>query len=239
MNLQRLQHYIAEYRKFLRRNREYDGAFIWESQAVWQKNFDIDAPDFGNTFEAALQNSYSKRLWKANNYLPKSMMLKFAEMQPDFVRYMFKDLFDEDKEIGGRTGRFVFHCDELLKEYKEKNPRSVENNHFHDDDFHAVSLYLAFQYPDRYTAFEFKDFQTMMQKLGTRDVPQLSDFGRYAKVARTLFKLLSKDEDLLKFHKNRLEDNRFTCYKGESMLLVYDFIKVCVNERKVRDFSPV
>lgn len=235
MNLKKLEHYIGEYRKFLRRQRDYDGAFVWESQKHWQQNFDIDAPDFASNYSNALQNSYSKRLWKGDNYLPKEMMRKFAEMQPDFVRYMFKDLYDEKKEITGRVGRFVFHCDELLKEYKDKNPRSIENNHFHDDDFHAVSLYLSFQFPEKYTVYEFGDFQKMMQKLGSLDVPQLNDFGRYVKTSRTLYKLLCRDEKLLDFHKKRLVTGEFDTYKEESMLLVYDFIKVCVNFREVRD----
>lgn len=227
MNLKKLQHYTAEYRKFLRRNRDYDGAFVWESQKHWQQTFDLDAADFPKNYATSLQNSHSKRLWKGDNYLPKEMMRKFAEMQPDFVRHIFKDLMKEEKEIDGRVGRFVFHCDELLTEYKEKNPRSNENNHFHDDNFHIVSLYLAFNYPDKYAIYEFRDFREMMIKLGSTNIPEINDFGRYVKVTNTLYKLLSKDEELVKFHKKRL--NSENLYQGESRLLVYDFIKVCVN----------
>lgn len=227
MNLKKLQHYTAAYRKFLRRNRDYDGAFVWESQAHWQKTFDLDAANFSKNYAASLQNSYSKRLWKGDNYLPKEIMQKFAEMQPDFVRHIFKDLMKEEKEIDGRVNRFVFHCDELLKEYKEKNPRSNENNHFHDDNFHIVSLYLAFQYPAQYAIYEFHDFREMMIKLGSTNIPEVNDFARYVKVTNTLYKLLTRDEDLVKFHKARLNSDKL--YQGESRLLVYDFIKVCVN----------
>ncbi len=232
MNLKKLQHYIAEYRKFLRRSRDYDGAFVWESQQIWQQTFDLDAADFSKNYATSLQNSYSKRLWKGDNYLPKEMMLKFSQMQPEFVRHMFKDLLNENKEITGRVGRFVFHSDELLKEYKEKNPRSNENNHFHDDDFHIVSLYLSFQYPDKYAIYEFNDFRKMLVKLGSTKIPEVNDFSRYAKVANTLYKLLSKDEDLMKFHKKRLDTDNL--YQEESFLLVYDFIKVCVNFKEIR-----
>ena len=237
MNLKKLQHYIAQYRKFLRRNPDYDGVFVWESQQIWQNNFDLDAPDFAKMYDTALQNSHTKRLWKGNNYLPKQMMLKFAQASPDFVRSMFRDLFNENKEIVGRVGRFVYHCDELLREYKTKNPRSNENNHFHDDNFHIVSLYLAFQYPTEYAICEFKDFSKMLALLGSTDVPEIADFGRYAKVSRTLYKLLSKDEDLMKFHKTRLKKDGL--YQEESLLLVYDFIKACVNFREVRAFREV
>lgn len=234
MNLKKLQYYTAEYRKFLRRNADYEGIFVWHSQKYWQDNFDINAPVFAETYDAALQNDHSKRLWKADNYLPKEIMFNFAKMQPDFVRYMFKDLFDESKEIGGRVGRFVFHCDELLKEYKAKNPRSVQNNHFHDDEFHAVSMYLAFQYPSEYALFEFFDFRKMMQLLGSLDVPEIADFTRYVKTSRTLFKLLEREEDLMAFHKKRIKNSPLKIYEDRSMLLVYDFIKVCTNERSIK-----
>jgi len=76
----------------------------------------------------------------------------------------------------------------------------------------------------------------MLVKLGSTKIPEINDFSRYAKVANTLYKLLSKDEDLMRFHKKRL--NTKNLYQGESFLLVYDFIKVCVNFREIRP-APV
>ena len=81
------------------------------------------------------------------NFFPKEMMLKFIEMAPDFVRNMFRDLFNENKEVENRISRFQFCCDSLLSEYKSKFPLTIENRHFHLEN-HMISMYLCFRFPE-------------------------------------------------------------------------------------------
>jgi len=143
-------------------------------------------------------------------------------MEPEFVQSMFRDLFFEERDIVGRVDRFVFHCDELLREYKEQNPRSIENNHYHDDGYEMVSWYLSFRYPEQYAPHCFPAFQQLLQLLGTRAVPKSSDFGRFCKIAKTLFKLLEKDGEVLELHQKRLGNNG-RLYLEKSLLVVEDF----------------
>jgi hypothetical protein len=232
MNLQKIQAAFQKYKNYVRRqaiqkskNRLPDKVlFKWESLKTFQDNWDIDAPDFGEMYDRSLQNSETKRLWKRENYEPKRVMLKFIDMQPDFVRYMFKDLFDESKEIVGRVDRFVFHCDELLREYKELHPRSIENNHYHDDGYQIVSTYLAFRYPEQYSIYNFDRFQKLLDLMGVKDIPQSSDFARFCKVMKTLYKLMSREEDILKFHLERLSPEKH--FMGNSLLIVEDFYRM-------------
>ena len=235
MNLQKLQHYTGEYRKYLRRQKNFDRGFAWQAQAHWQKNFDPHAPDFAANYDAALQSPHSKRLWKTDQYFPKDRMLTFATAQPDFVRFMFKDLFDEEKDLEGRAGRFVFHCDQLLKEQQDLRPRAALARHFHDDNFRMLSVYLSFQYPEKYAIYNFADFKTTMQKLGSMDVPAVNDLERFTKLVRTLFIFLNKDEKLAQFHKIRLSD--FPGADPQSRLLVWDFLKVIAAGRGIRPFA--
>lgn len=222
MNLNKLQGYIAEYKTFLQRDpRRNSMLYKWESLQHFQENWDLDAPDFAEMYDRILQNSQTRRIWKRENYDAKGMMLKFIKMAPDFVRDMFKDLFFEERDIVGRVDRFVFHCDELLREYKEQNPRSIENNHFHDDGYGMVSWYLSFKYPELYAPHNFAAFQQLLQMLATRDVPQTADFGRFCKVARTLYKMLEKDDEVLEIHQNRLKHELL--YQDKSLLVVEDF----------------
>jgi len=113
MNLQKIKNYIAEYKLHLQNSRELENAFKWESLKSFQDNWDIDAADFGKMYDASFQNQTSRRLWKGDNFFPKEMMLKFIELSPDFVRNMFRDLFDEKKEVENRITRFQFCCDRL------------------------------------------------------------------------------------------------------------------------------
>ena len=235
MNLQKIQAAIQKYKNYVRRQANQNAKhrlplnilYKWESLKIFQENWDIDAPDFAEMYDRSLQNSETKRLWKGRSYEPKMVMLKFIEMQPDFVRFMFKDLFNEEKEIIGRVDRFVFHCDELLREYKELNPRSIENNHYHDDGYQIISLYLTFRYPSNYTLYHFESFQRLLDILGVKDIPQSGDFARFCKVMRTLFKLMSKEEDLLDFHQKRL--NKENHFMGNSLLIVEDFYQMLIH----------
>lgn len=222
MNLQNLTDALAAYKDFLRKNPLHDPYWKWESLRVFQENWDIHAPDFKGMYDRSLQNSKTRRLWKRENYEPKDMMLLFIELNKEFVRQIFQDLFAENKEVDSRIDRFVFHCDELLREYRETRPRSVINNHFHDDNYQMVSLYLAFRYPTIYTPYHFDAFKKLMEQLGSRDIPQVNDVGRFFKVMRTLSNFLKKDEEILKIHQKRLDPAKH--FAGETLLVVEDFM---------------
>ena len=228
MQLKRIQHYLQQYRKYLQTpSAQGQGLYIWESQRIFQENWDMDAEDWPAMYDSALQNSKTKRLWKREAYEPKRMMLELARMQPDFVRHMFFDLFNEEKSLEGRVGRFVYYCDMLLQEYKDQHPRSIDNNHYHDDDYQMVFLYLAFRYPARYTFYAPAGFRLLLQKLGSPDIPQANDMERFAKVMHTLYKFMQKEEGLLELHRRRLVEGLH--YTGESLLVLYDFYQYCTD----------
>ncbi len=224
MNLQKLNDTIQAYKSFLKSNTRHDPYLKWESLKVFQENWDIEAPDFRNMYDRSLQNSRTRRLWKRENYEPKDMMLKFIGLNSEFVRYMFQDLFNENKEVDGRIDRFVFHCDELLREYKDTHPRSVENSHFHDDNYQMVSLYLAFRYPELYAPYDFESFRKLLQLLGSMDVPKVNDVGRYFKVMRTVYKFLQKDGEVLEIHRQRIKPGLH--FEGETLLVAEDFMRM-------------
>lgn len=221
MNLQKLTQAIQQYKQFLLSNPNHHPYWKWESQLIFQNNWDIDTKDFYSMFDQSLQNSHTRRLWKREHYAPKDMMLKFIQTSEDYVRFAFQDLFNENKEIEARVDRFVFYCNELLKEYKEKHPTTVENSHHHDDNYEIISHYLAFRYPVVYTPYQFDYFKKLLQNLGSRDVPKVNDTDRYFKVMRTINNFIKKDEEILAIHEERLD--QATQFPGETLLVVEDF----------------
>lgn len=237
MQLKRIQHFFGEYRKFLEQPGARNRMYIWESQRIFQENWDMDAEDWPAMYDSALQNSQTRRLWKREAYEPKRMMLELARMQPDFVRHMFSGLFNEEKQLEGRASRFVYYCDMLLQEYKEQHPRSIENNHYHDDDYQMVSLYLAFRYPEKYTLYDAPAFTRLLELLGSGDIPRANDIERFAKVMQTLYKLMQKEEGMLDLHRRRLQEGLH--YTGESLLVLYDFYQFCAHPpRWVQEYAP-
>lgn len=225
MQLKLIQQGLAAYKNFLPTPAAQARLYAWESQRIFQQHWDADATDFGEMYDRSLDNSQTRRLWKRENYETKQMMQAFIALAPDMVRHAFLDLYNEEKDSAARADRFVFYCDELLRAYREKYPLSVENNHYHDDSYGMIALYLAFHYPERYTLCDFAAFRTLLQQLGSPDVPVANDFARFCKVTRTLYGFMQKDPELLSLHRQRLQPARH--YIGESLLVVWDFYQFC------------
>ena len=224
MNLQKLNRAIGQYKNFLQSNLRHDPYWKWESQRIFLENWDIEATDFAGMFDRSLQNSQTRRLWKRENYAPKDMMLKFIGYNEDYVRFSFRDLFDENKDIEGRADRFTFYCDQLLKGYKESHPLTVENSHYHDDNYQMISLYLAFRFPAVYAPYDFIVFKKLMQQLGSLDVPKINDMPRYFKVVRTIYNFIKKEKEILDIHRQRLSAGQH--YMEETLLVAEDFCRV-------------
>ena len=220
MNLQKIQQYISDYKKHLQSTRDFEEGYKWESLQVFQNNWDIETADFGKMYNASFQNSETRRLWKGDNFFPKEMMLKFIEIAPDFVRNMFRDLFDENKDVENRISRFQFCCDSLLSEYKSKFPLTIENRHFHLEN-HMISMYLCFRFPEQYLLFEYPPFKQAMINIGVTNLPTQFDITRFFKVARTLNTFLQKDQELVNFHKVKLRPQ--VHFMENTLLLVNDF----------------
>ena len=224
MQLKKIQDYFQRYHRHLKTLREHPASLHWESLWHFQRNWDEEAEDFAAMYDRSLENSQSRRLWKGHNYFPKEMMLKLIQVQPDYAWAMFRDLFDESKAIDGRIGRFKAGCDELLRIYKAKYPRSVENNHFHEDN-RMISLYLSFRYPMQYCPFDYPSFQRTMEKLGTTNIPASFEIERFFKTSRTLYNFAIKEEGLLEAQRQLLPVDH--SYEGESLLLMLDFYHFC------------
>lgn len=225
MQLKQIQYQLSVYKDFIKSPKSEARLYAWESQRIFQGNWEIEAKDFGEMYDRSLDNAQTRRLWKRENYEPKRLMLDFIALEPEMVRQAFQDLFNEEKDIEARVDRFVFYCDELLNAYKEKYPLSVENNHYHGDNHAIISLYLAFRYPNIYTLYDHDAFKILLQKLGSPDIPQAADFGRFCKVMRTLYNFIQKDPELLYLHHKRLDPRRH--FMEESLLVVWDFYQFC------------
>ncbi len=224
MQLKKIQEVLEQFKTHLLSEQKEQHLYVYESQKIFQENWNLEASDLAEMYNRSLNNTQTRRLWNRENYEPKRMMLEFWRMQPDFVKQMFQDLYNESKSIDGRVGRIVFYCDELLTEYLEKHPRSREGKHFHQDGYQIVSLYLAFRYPDQYTLYSLDRFKRLLTALGVPELPATHDFERFCKVTRTMWNFMQKDEELMAAHRERLEENKH--YQGVSLLPVYELMQI-------------
>ncbi len=220
MQLKKIESRIEEFKLFLKSKHAYNSVYLWDIQLNFQDKWDLADADLVNMYNQSLQSKVSNRLWNQRGFEPKKMMALFFELEPDYTKSIFVDLFDDDKEIDGRLDRFQYYAGQLLLMYKKKNPESIENNHY--QNHRIISLYLAMKFPNLYTLYDYEEFVHLLNAIGTIKIPQHDDFPRFVKIARTLYNFLKKDDALIALHEARFKD--FEVYPSDSLLLIYDFI---------------
>lgn len=91
---------------------------------------------------------------------PEGMIEDFAEREPDTVRAMFKDLFDESKDIVERFHSFKQKSADLLERVG-----NGAKNHFQDE--RTIALYLWLRYPDKYYVYQYTQARNLSIALGS------------------------------------------------------------------------
>ena len=229
MKLHLINQYLERYGQYLGRETATERLFIWESQRIFQERWDLDATDLPAMYASSLDNTESRRLWNREHYEPKRAMLEFLGEQPDFIRGMFRELFDERKSMDGRCARFSYYCDQLLEAHREERPKSPLPDHYHGEDYRMISLYLAFRYPANYAPYEFDLFRQLLEAFEAPKIPQANDLPRYFKLMGTLRQLILKNEVVVRRHRQRLDPDKH--FMEETLLLAYDFSCFVVEAR--------
>ena len=219
MKVDKINAYKELFREHLEVTQSYNELYKYDALAHFQQNWDLGVLDLAATYNKSFSSELSGRLWGGSQNSAKEMMLKFIEQDKEFVRSMFRDLYDEKKDLGMRVNRFQLHCDELLTTLHEKHPN--QNHHYHTTD--EVGLYLAFNAPETYALYHYASFSIMMQRLDSRSIPEAFETERYFKLCSGLYKLLSRDQLLVDLHISK----RGEYYDQPTMLMVNDFISIC------------
>lgn len=172
-------------------------------------------PDGGNLLTSAM-------------YYPYRMMYTFAQREPETVRALFRGLFDEDKPLSLRYARFRDGCDACLERYRNAEPaHDKAKNHY--QDLRAVSVYLTFEFPDKYYLYKYRMFKDFADLIGfstrttnTGNENAESPLSNYYALCGRVLQEIRADYELQQLSKKRLDDN---CYSDEQFhLLTMDII---------------
>ena len=178
--------------------------YKWEAVKWFQDNWDVNAPDFAEMLNCALDKTYNL-LASANNF-PKGRIVGFAKSAPKEVRAMFIALFDESKDVFERMDAFKLQSTVLLEKYGNGAAQHYQYEN-------AISAYLWLRYPDKYYIYKFGEVKTVASELE-------SDYhfkkGVYADNIRNFLKLydeisiaLKADTEMVNLLQSQLTD---TCY---------------------------
>ena len=124
---------VKEYQNYFTNHKGENGESYWEEEEfkwrgikTFQDNWDLDAQDLSDMIKRSLHGVSHMMVSQAR--FPEGMIEDFAEREPDTVRAMFKDLFDESKDIVERFHSFKQKSADLLERVG-----NGAKNHFQDE----------------------------------------------------------------------------------------------------------
>lgn len=144
------------YNDFTQRYWDEEEGFKWKAVKAFSEKWDIDSSDFSAMLKAALKEA--KPLLMVPNYFSSGMIGEFADAEPETVRQMFRDLYDESAELTWRFDNFKKQSIKLLSIIGK-----ADKNHYQDE--HAISIYLWLRYPAKYYIYKFTETQNMAKLL--------------------------------------------------------------------------
>ena len=154
INRTKLQEVIAGYKQYFPTHIS-DEIYKWKAVKKFQDAWDIDAPDFGAMFLEA--TSLHDNLLASRNHFVRGMLKEMWDAEPETVRNMFRDLFDETKPLEGRINRFRAESDRIRQDHWPDK--------MHYQDINAISTYLWSRFPDKYYIYKYSEVKATTKVL--------------------------------------------------------------------------
>lgn len=219
-----------------------DERYKWVAIAWYKGHWNIDAPDFARMLSVAF--SKQGNLLMAQMYFPYKMACEYAEEYPEDVRSLFRQLYDESVPLAQRYGAFRAGFNDYIAEKKEKDPDKYKNrglNHY--QDLHAVSVYLAFEYPDKYCIYKSSMYEGCRNLVGfaedrgkaKSEVWKLENCNR---LSDEIIEAIKQDPEVIKMSQDRLGED---CYQDENYrvlshdIMRYGWILETEKKKKTQD----
>lgn len=108
---------------------------------TFQRNFSIDAPDLAAMLDKAIERN---NLSAGAQYLPRRMLLRFAQEYTEETREALRILFDESSDIASRIDRSFEAFDKILQRRVERIPEARMSY----IGIRFLSILLAFRFPN-------------------------------------------------------------------------------------------
>lgn len=214
INKEKLSELISEYMNHFPKHWENE-KFKWEAIKIFHDNWDIDAEDFIDMFMRATEKTYG--LLASVNSFPRGMIKSFATYEPQTVRQMFIDLFDERKSVTERIDQFRKSSDELRAKHDD-----IWQSHYQTEN--AITTYLWLMYPDKYYIYKYSEVKAFTTELESDFAPKkgkaLANVEGSFKLYDEVREIIKKDVALNEMLNNALTE---TCYSDpERITLTID-----------------
>lgn len=217
INIERFNEILAQFKAGFKGERWQNEMFKWQAIKRFQEVWDIQALDFLDMFMKATDQTYSL-LANMSNF-PRGMIKEFATVDPEFVRAMFINLFDETKDLASRYEKFASDAEEIRIKH---DPGSWKN---HYQSTNAISTYLWLRYPNKYYIYKYSECRAVARELKADFVPRKGRSSENIiggiKLYDEVCELLKQDAEMVELLSSSLTDN---CYADpELKTLTIDF----------------
>ena len=233
INLNQLKKAIEQYKKEFEHVKKEE-TYKWIAVKHFQDVFKIDSSDFKENFKEATKLHYN--LLDRHSYLmPRAAILEMAEYDPEYVREMFRSLYDETQPLAQRVNDFKEQSDLKYHEFKEKKLKSFQNEN-------AISVYLFFRYPEKYYIYlpnKFTEAAKYLEYPVETKGATANRIEEYQKMTDQIWEYAKNDNELLALNQSRITDD---CYpdKNNHLLaedLVYFIYRTC-SKQQTDDYWP-
>lgn len=212
---------INRYIKILQTKGDPNEKYKYDSIDVFQKNWDINAPDFYKMF----LNSLAKRsnLLFQNSW---GFIHLLAKHLPEKARLLFKNLYDEKIPLQERFLFFQKESERLVNDVKKLSYKQTLN---HQQDERTIALYLAFRYPEKYILYKNDFYKSYCDEFGLKT----------EKVGKKFFHLNRIADDIISsniLNNNELQNLYRRFYPkplwNDERLMIQNILFVCYREEK-------
>jgi 5-methylcytosine-specific restriction protein B len=186
--------------------------YKWIAVKHFQDKWDIDSLDFA----LMLEQSFSKHINLLDSGVarPLAVLVSFAKHEPENVRTLFKTLYDESLPIDERSSAFVEGVDLFVSKMRQED--ASWKSTFQDQ--HAISVYLAFRYPEDYYIYKYSILKAVAPLFGKES--KGARMATYREICDAIHDVAESDDKLITMSHARLGDN---CYQDpENRLLAMD-----------------
>ena len=220
----RFQELLEEYKSELKGNRWDDEKFKWQTIKGFQNHWDIEAVDFCTMLKNSLDKTFN--LLASTHYFPGKMIKEFAEKEPETVRQMFKNLFDENKDLYDRIVSFKVQSKQLVNKYWDPGKSDFQTEN-------TITTYLWLRYPDKYYIYKFEEAKSLSKELKMSYVFKAGDYQNnvenFIRLYDELSQELCKDEELKQIVQSKLEEDCYDDPKCKTLAIDFGYF---VNQRQ-------
>ncbi len=184
-----------------------DERYKWEAVQWFQTHWDINAENFYQMFTEATEKTYN--LLASMNNFPRGMIQVYSEQDPEAVRAMFINLFDESKDVSERVVKFQSDAQALcdrLSPGKQHYQRPM-----------AITVYLWLHNPEKYSIFKYTTCRISTQYLKNDFVPKkgypTKNIKGNMEFIENIRKEVNLDDELIALFNSSKDD---TCYSDDN-----------------------